>query len=70
MIKRSVYQVDQKKKQKNLFPPQICVYLMPELHTNLRQELTELKGKTEKSTIIGNFNISLNDWLKSRQRNQ
>lgn len=44
--------------KKHFFSPQICVYLMAELQTKLKQELTEVKGETETSTITRKFNIS------------
>ena len=39
---------------------QVCVYLI-EFQKNLKQKPTELKSKTDKPTIIGKFNIPLND---------
>ena len=51
--------------KKHFFSPQICVYLMAELQTKLKQELTEVKGETETSTVTRNLHITSGHNLSS-----
>lgn len=44
----------------------ICMHLTPEFQNNLKQKLTELKDKTDKSTVMEILK-SLSQWLESRQ---